>query len=150
MTLQAILAYVHYLSIITLIVTLVVQLVVFEKVLTRKEMKKLQRADSLYGLAALMVLTTGTLRIMWQGKGWDYYLDNTFFITKLSLFIVVGLLSIYPTVAFLKWRKLPDEQDSITYDDAMYKRILGFIRIEVMLVFLIPLFAALMARGLGF
>ena len=150
MTLQAILAYIHYLSIITLIVTLVVELVVFEKVLSIKEMKKLQRADSLYGLAAIMVLTTGTLRIMWYGNGWLYYLNNYFFITKLSLFLLVGLLSIYPTMAFLKWRKLPDDLESFSYDDSTYKKLLGFIRLEVILVFLIPLFAAMMARGIGF
>jgi putative membrane protein len=150
MKLQALLAYVHYLSIITVIATLVVEMVVFEKVLSRKDIKKLQGADSLYGLAAIMVLATGTLRIMWYGKGWSYYLDNYFFITKLSLFLFVGLLSIYPTVAFLKWRKLPKDQELFTYDDSTYKKLLGFIRLEVILVFLIPLFAALMARGIGF
>lgn len=150
MKLQALLAYIHYLSIITLIVTLVVELVVFEKVLSRKDIKKLQRTDSLYGLAAIMVLATGTLRIMWYGKGWSYYLDNYFFITKLSLFLIVGLLSIYPTIAFLKWRILPKDQELFTYDDSTYKKLLTFIRLEVVLVFLIPLFAALMARGLGF
>ena len=150
MTLQAILAYVHYLSIIILIVTLVVELVVFEQILSRKDRKKLQRADALYGLAAIMVLTTGNLRVMWYGKGWTYYLDSYFFVTKLSLFIIVGLLSIYPTITFLKWRKLPDDLESFTFDVSTYKKLLWFIRLEVILVFLIPLFAALMARGLGF
>lgn len=150
MIIQSALAYIHYLSIITLIVTLVVELVVFEKVLTRKDIRKIQRADSLYGLAAIMVLSTGTLRVMWYGKGWSYYLDNYFFITKLSLFLTVGLLSIYPTIAFLKWRKLPEGQEVFTYNDSTYKKLLSFIRLEVILVFLIPLFAALMARGLGF
>jgi len=150
MTLQAILAYVHYISIITLITTLVLELVIFEKDISKKDRRKLQKTDSIYGLSALLVLATGTVRIMLQGKGWSYYLDNNFFIIKLSLFAIVGLLSIYPTIAFLKWRKLPAEQEGFSYDEATFRRILIFIRIEVILVFFIPLFAALMARGIGF
>lgn len=150
MILQAVLAYIHYLSIITLIAALVLELVIFEKDLSRKEIKKLQLADSLYGLAAILVLGTGTLRIMLYGNGWDYYLDNYFFIIKLSLFTIVGLLSIYPTIAFLKWRKLPKDHEGVSFDNTTYKRILTVIRIEVTLVFLIPLFATLMARGIGF
>ena len=150
MTLQAILAYIHYISIITLITTLVLELVVFEKDLSRRDRKKLQKVDSLYGLAAILVLATGTLRVMLYGKGWSYYLDNYFFVIKLSLFIIVGLLSIYPTIAFLKWRKLPSDQENFSYDEATFKKIRAFIRIEVVLAFLIPLFAAMMARGVGF
>ena len=150
MTLQALLAYIHYVSIISLISTLVLELVIFEKVLSGKEIRKLQRIDRLYGLASIMVIATGTLRIMLYGKGWGYYLDSYFFITKLSLFLALGLLSIYPTLLILKWRKLPDSIESLVLEDSQYKKILAIIRLEVIIVFLIPLFAALMARGLGF
>ena len=37
-------------------------------------------------------------------KGASYYFHSVPFVAKLSLFVMVGLLSIYPTMEFLSWR----------------------------------------------
>ncbi len=42
---------------------------------------------------------------MWTEKGVDYYLHHFAFHILLGLFIAIGLLSIYPTVIFLRWGK---------------------------------------------
>lgn len=150
MILQAHLAYIHFISILSLIITIVVELVLFEKVMGIREAKKLRRADMIYGLSAVAVITTGLMRIFIQGKGLAYYLDNRYFVIKLFIFLAVGLLSIYPTIVFLRWRKLSDSQQELVLEEKQYKTIKYIIRAEAILVFMIPLFAALMARGVGF
>ena len=52
-----------------------------------------------------MLLVVGLLRVYYFEKGAAFYFGNAFFIAKLALFIVVGLLSIYPTLEFSAWRK---------------------------------------------
>jgi putative membrane protein len=60
----------------------------------------------------------------------------------------VGLISIQPTTTFIRWRrnlddpawKLPEEEQ---------RRVRRLVMIEVHLAALIPLFAVIMARGLG-
>ncbi len=149
MILPALLAYAHYLSFLLVISSLVVEAFVFDRELGYREMKILQRADALYGIAALLVLITGFLRIYNFGKGPDYYFGNAVFLTKLGLFIIVGLLSIYPTISFLKWRKIENAEEGISLPDKEYRKIRHFIYLEVILVFILPLLAALMARGIG-
>jgi len=56
--------------------------------------------------------------------------------------VLIALLSIYPTVKFLSWRK--------TVDPAGARAIRTIIHLELVGVVLILLFAALMARGIGF
>ena len=149
MILPALLAYGHYLSILLVISSLVVELFVFGQKLSQREMRILQRADGYYGLGAILVLITGFLRVYNFGKGPDYYFSNSVFLTKLSLFIVVGLLSIYPTIIFLRWRKLKNTEDGIELDFNQYKKVRRFILLETILVFMLPLLAAMMARGIG-
>jgi len=50
------------------------------------------------------VLVIGLLRVFYFEKGASYYFHSIPFIVKLSLFAVVGLVSIYPTMQFLSWR----------------------------------------------
>ena len=46
----------------------------------------------------------GMLRVRFFDKGADYYLHSIPFIAKVSLFVIVALLSIYPTLQFLSWK----------------------------------------------
>ena len=69
------------------------------------EAVKLQRCDIWYGLFAMALLVVGFLRVSHFEKGSAHYVSNHTFWTKLALFAIVGLLSIYPTVQFLSWRK---------------------------------------------
>jgi len=79
--------------------------------LTRAEIGRLARIDAVYGIAAVTLLIAGlTLWLGSVGKPAVYYTKNWVFHTKLTLFLIVGLLSIYPTIFFIKNRKgNPDE-----------------------------------------
>jgi putative membrane protein len=72
------------------------------------------------------------------------------FIGKISLFVVVGVLSIYPTLKFLGWRAPLRAQRVPTLDAAVCRKIRMMSHIELTLLFVIMLLATMMARGIGF
>ena len=63
--------------------------------------------------------------------------------------MAVGLLSIYPTVQFLKWRKALKARQAPALDGAVRKRIRMVLHVELTLLLVIILLAVMMARGVG-
>jgi putative membrane protein len=55
------------------------------------------------GIAAGALLVVGLSRVFFLEKGVSYYFYSHAFLMELSLFIVVWLLSIIPTMEFLSW-----------------------------------------------
>src|SRR5689334_19156331 len=103
MTTEIILRYVHFISIFAIAGSLVSEHLLLKKEMTRLEIQRLSRIDAIYGLAALTLLGAGlTLWFSGVGKPAIYYSKNWIFHTKLSCFLIIGILSIYPTVFFLK------------------------------------------------
>jgi len=146
MTIEIILRYLHFISIFAIVSTLVSEHLLLKKTLTRDEIGRLSRIDAIYGLAALTLLTVGlTLWLGSFGKPAIYYTKNWIFHTKITLFLIVGLLSIYPTIFFIKNRK-GDQKEIVTIPNAVF----WMLRIELLLIFIIPLLAGLMAHGIGF
>ncbi len=68
---------------------------------------------------------------------------------KIGLFVLVALLSIYPTVTFLGWRGAlkAGELPKVTARNGRWVTLI--IRIELLVLLSIPLLAASMARGFG-
>jgi putative membrane protein len=146
MTIEIILRYLHFISIFAIVSSLVAEHLLLKKELTRLEISRLARIDAIYGIAALTLLTAGlTLWLGGFGKPSIVYTKNWIFHTKITLFILVGLLSIYPTLFFIKNRK-GNSTDVIQIP----KSIFWMLRFELTLLFIIPLLAGLMARGVGF
>jgi putative membrane protein len=67
----------------------------------------------------------------------------------MALFLAVGLLSIYPTVLFLGWRKATRAQQAPTMSDKQFNLTLMILRLEIALLVGIILSASLMAKGVG-
>jgi putative membrane protein len=146
MVLEIVLRYLHFISIFTIFATLVSEHLLLKKSLTRAEVGRLARLDAVYGVAALTLLIAGlTLWLGSVGKPAIFYSKNWIFHTKLTCFLLVALLSIYPTVFFIKNRK--GHQDEVI---AVPKAIFWMLRIELLLLVIIPLLAGLMAHGVGF
>jgi putative membrane protein len=150
MTASALLAFLHHAAAFVLVGVVMVELVVMRGELTIASARTLLRMDSVYGMCAVVLLIVGFTRVFYTEKGADYYFHSWPFLMKLSLFVVVGLLSILPTVQFLGWRKALKEGRLPALDDGKRRQIRMFIHIELTLLFLIMLCAALMARGIGF
>lgn len=136
--------YIHFLSLILLCGSLLAENVLIRKSLTRKELGTLAKVDALFGLSAASVLIAGLLLWFVYGKGFAFYAKNPVFYVKLALFAIVGLLSIRPTIFFLKQRK-GASHESVPIPNA----VIRMVRVEMALVHLIPLFAVMMAKGVG-
>lgn len=149
MTTEALLAYAHFLAILTMTVFLA-----SEAALCRKEwmnaavVERLARVDLIYGISAIAVLATGLARTWWGMKGTGWYWTQPLLHTKVTLFVVIGLLSIGPTVRFLRWRRALRATGALP-SDVEVRNTRRLIMIEAHLLALIPLFAVFLARGVG-
>ncbi len=145
MSIELLLRYFHFVSIFTIVGVLVSEHLLLKPRLSKKEIGQLAKIDGLYGFAVLTLLGAGlTLWLGGFGKPAEFYTGNPVFHLKLTLFVAIGLLSIYPTVFFLKNRK-GNPQDIV----AIPKSIFWMIRAELLLLFLIPILAGMMAKGIG-
>ena len=143
--LEITLRYLHFLSILTIAATVLSEYLLLKPQMTRREISRLARIDAFYGLAALVLLGAGLT--LWFGgisKPTFYYSKNWIFHLKIGLFALVGILSIYPTVFFIKQRK-GDATEAVTIPP----KLMWMIRLELILLLIIPLLATLMARGIG-
>jgi putative membrane protein len=146
MTLELFLRYLHFISIFAIVGTLVSEHLLLKPQLTRAEITRLSRIDAVYGIAALLLLTVGlTLWLSGVGKPSEWYTKNWIFHTKITCFALIGLLSIHPTVFFIKNKN--GEANELV---AIPKSIYMMIRLELTLLFIIPLLAGLMSRGVGY
>jgi|APTNR8051073442_1049403.scaffolds.fasta_scaffold00740_12 putative membrane protein len=145
MTIELLLRYLHFISIFAIVGALVSEHMLLQKQMTRATISKVAMIDAVYGVAALLLLGAGlTLWLGSFGKPAIVYSKNWIFHTKLTLFLIVGLLSIYPTVFFLKNRK--GNGDEIVH---VPKIIFVLVRFEILILFIIPILAGLMSRGVG-
>ncbi len=146
---QALAAYLHYLSIFVLFALLSVEHVQFKLPLDLRRARSLIITDIAYGISAGLVLFTGLARVLWYGKGLDYYLSNSLFHAKVGLFILIGLISVVPTFVFLNWRNSLKAGEVPQVSARQARLVIMVIRLELLLLLALPLLAVLMARGYG-
>ena len=108
----------------------------------------MQLVDRWYGITAGLVIVSGLALVNFGAKGSTYYIHNPVFWTKMGLFVVVALLSIPPTIAYLRWSGRAAADGSIALDDREFARIRGLLRAQIAVFVFIPLCAALMANGI--
>jgi len=147
--LAALFAFAHHLAAFSIFAALVVELTLMRGELTIASARKLIRADMIYGIAATAILVIGFVRVKWLEKTPAYYLHSAPFIAKIALFASIGLISIYPTVKMLSWRKALAANELPGVDPALKRRLALFIHIELTLLAALILCAALMAKGVG-
>jgi putative membrane protein len=145
-----ILAILHHLAIVALIALLAFEFSIFRPGLSTRDLVRLARADAAYGATAGMVIVIGVCRVIWGFKGADYYLSNAWFWAKMASFLAIGLLSIPPTLALLRWRKASRQNAAFLPPDGDIVRLRGFIHAEMGLLVLVVAFAAAMARNGAF
>ena len=146
----AFLAFLHHLAAFALASAVAVQFVLIRSELNAANARRLSAADAVLGLSALTVLIVGLLRVFYFEKGASYYFHSAPFIAKLSLFAVIGLASIYPTVEFLSWGKSLKQGRAPDVSPRKLRAIRAVIHWELAGIVFLILFAALMARGVGY
>jgi putative membrane protein len=139
-------AWIHYVAVMLLIASLLGEHLQLKRELTAAEARTVQRLDIIYGGSAALVLVTGIMRIYLE-KGVTYYMQSGAFHALLGLFIVVALLSIYPTVVFLRWRAATRAGRGQRLEPGQFKKLQMIMRLEMTLVLVAPFFASWMAHG---
>src|SRR2546423_2775218 len=139
-------AFLHHLAAFTLVSVIAIEFVLLRGELTQWSARRLQIADMILGIAAGVLLIAGVARVFWFEKGAAYYLHNHAFLTKFSLFIIVALLSIVPTVEFLSWRKAVKAGEGPVVATGKLKRVCMIVDVELAGIVLIRLCASIMAK----
>lgn len=145
----AVMAFIHHLAAFTLFASILFEHLTFKRDLTLASAKRLLVVDAVYGVSAVTVLIAGFARALYFEKGWNYYSANAFFWIKLGAFALAALLSIYPTVTFLSWRKSLKQNLLPPIPETAFKRITWLLRLEMLCLPVILYAAAMMARGIG-
>jgi putative membrane protein len=149
MTLEAILAYLHLLAILTMVVFISSEAALCRvQWLNAAVVERLARIDMVYGLSAIAVLATGLARTFWGMKGTAWYWTNPLLHVKLTLFIIIGVISIFPTLTYLRWRKALRAGGKLP-DEAEIRKTRRLVMIQAHLLAVIPLVAVFLARGFG-
>ncbi|QNP40893.1 DUF2214 family protein [Lysobacter solisilvae (ex Woo and Kim 2020)] len=140
----------HHLLFFALIAMLVTESVLLRGRVDGVVVQHLARLDSGYGMSAGLLLVVGLLRVFQGVKGYDFYLHNPWFHAKLGCFVLAGLLSILPTIRFLRWRKALAADPAFVPAAGEVAALARIVRFELLLVAAILVFAAMMARYGGF
>lgn len=138
------LAILHHVAVFGLVATLAMEGMMLRAVPI--DVARLAKLDARFGMTAMLVIVIGVSRVVWGGKGWAFYAENPFFWGKMGVFLLIGLLSIGPTVMFLRWRKAAAADAGFAPPVDQLQRARMLVGLQALL--LVPLlgFAAAMAR----
>lgn len=147
---DALLAYVHYIAIILAFSFLTAELVLIRQTIDARAAKLLARFDAVYGAAAVALIVTGLLRVFMGAKGPAFYMGNPVFWTKIGVFAAVALLSIRPTLQFIRWSRQAAGDVGFVVEQTQQRRMRVYVMLQIHLLALVPLLAVLMSRGVGY
>jgi putative membrane protein len=120
--------------------------------LSVESLRRAFRADSEWGIAAMIWISTGLWRYLGgTEKLTSYYNHNSFFRAKMFTLVVILALEIWPMVTLIRWRVALARH---TAPDAfarqsVARRIASISFVQAALVVLMVCAAAAMARGYG-
>jgi putative membrane protein len=135
-------AILHHFLVFTLAGLLAAELALVRPGLSGASLNLLGRIDAAYGGVAMAIVVVGICRVIFGLRGWDYYVSNHAFWGKMACFVVVGLLSIRPTMRIIAWRR----SGTGAVPEGEVNAVRGWIRGEIFFLALVLVFAAMMAR----
>lgn len=144
---ESLLAYAHIVAILSLVVFLT-----SETALCRPEwlneavVRRLIRLDRIYMFAAIAVLLTGIARTWWGVKGTGWYWHQPLLHVKVSLYVLIGLISAKPTMHFARWGRELDKGGALPSADEV-RGVRKWLMLEAHLLVLVPLAATMLARS---
>jgi putative membrane protein len=142
--LDLVLAVVHHLLVFGLFGILCGELIAVRRGMSQAVIVSIASVDLWYGVLAGLIVIAGFSRAVFAAKGWDYYAHNGFFWAKVAAFAVIGLLSVRPTVLFIRWRRM-----GVSPEDVEVTGVRRLLYAELFVFAMLLAFAAAMARGYG-
>lgn len=151
--------YLHIISFMLTYAAVAAEYALLRRPLAPSTIRALAAADAVYGAAAVGVFATGVLQTLYLGKGLGYYLQSPILWSKVGLFTLVGVASIYPTLTFLRWQAELDQEEvpvtnllGWTIPPSSTPRLRSLRRVvvgELGLLTLLPLLGSALHYGLG-
>jgi putative membrane protein len=139
------LAILHHFLVFSLAGILAAELALVRPGLSGTGLGVLGRIDGAYGGVAMAIIVVGICRVLFGLRGWEYYVSNHAFWGKMIAFVIIGLLSIRPTMRIIAWRK----SETGVVPEAEILAVRSWIKAEIAFLALVLVFAAAMARGIG-
>lgn len=115
----------------------------------RLQVRLLGAIDLGYFLALIGSLATGLARVLYFGQDTAYYLANRLFWLKIALFVVIGLIALFPTLQFIRWNREARTAPVFAPLTRDLERVRASLALQLGLLLLLPLLAVLIARGYG-
>ena len=140
-------AFLHHLCAFTLVAAVAIEFALIRQDLTLASARRLQVTDLVLGIAAGLLFVIGLSRVFFFEKGASYYWHSHAFLLKFGLFIILGLLSIIPTMEVLSWRGAIGAGQVPAIEPSRRRRVTAVIHAELAAIVVILLCAAIMARG---
>lgn len=149
MTLDAALAILHHLAAFALTALLVAELVLLRGRLDGDAIRRFGIIDAMYGASAGVVVVAGIARLLFGAVPVDFYLGNAFFWIKMVSLAAVAAISVLPTIHGIRWRRVLGTDPSYIPPGSEIGRVRRALSVQLVVLPLIPISAALMARGIG-
>lgn len=149
MVTTALMAFLHHVLAFTLTASLVYEFIAYRKDMSLAEIQRIQRVDLAYGISAGLLLVVGLLRVFFFEKGVNFYMHNPFFWVKMTAFLLIGLLSIDPTIRYIRWNRTVRQNEVPEISESEYRRTRLLLWLEIIGIAVILLAAPMMARGIG-
>jgi putative membrane protein len=116
-------------------------------------LKDVFTSDSVWGIAALLWVSTGLWRwFAGTEKSPSYYANNHIFMAKLGFFVLILLLELWPMFRLIRWRLSAAKGRLAPVDQLVpvANTIAIISRIQSLVLLFILIAAVLMARGYGY
>jgi putative membrane protein len=149
MGVDLVLAIVHHLGVFTVAAIIAAEWALVRSEMNIRRIRQLSTIDTMYGIAAALVLLVGFARVFFGLKGSAFYMQNPVFWAKVGAFIAIGVLSVPPTLLFLTWRNHAKTDPSFIPAANEVASVRRYVMMEAHIFVLIPILAAAMARGYG-
>lgn len=147
MTLEALLASFHLVAILALVTFMSSQAALCRiEWMNAAVVERLARLDAIYGITAVAVLASGLVRVFWGIKGASWYATQPMLHTKVTLFVLMALLSIVPTLAFRRWRRNLRATGALPQGDEV-RKVRRLIMVQSHVLPVVAVIAVFWARG---
>ncbi|MGM0520005.1 MAG: DUF2214 family protein [Campylobacterota bacterium] len=136
--------FLHFVGIIFLSSTLVFEHILLKDRVTNDNLKTILRIDLYYLISAFVTLVAGLVLWFVVGKDSGFYTQNPFFHIKVTLFFIMMILAVYNTLFLRKYKNTHEKIIDLP------KKVIMIIRLETLLLLIIPLLGSLVAAGYGY
>tara|TARA_Y100000996_G_C22447987_1_gene612588 strand:- start:135 stop:575 length:441 start_codon:yes stop_codon:yes gene_type:complete len=144
MLLYTIARYLHFIAIFGVIAALIIKNTAIKTLISEEDAINLAKVNLFFNLSLILTCIGGLVLWFWVGRPSNFYTQNPLFMTKLILFTLIFLLSLFTSNFFRKHREPKKESIEVPTP------IVLLLRLQLTILAVLPLIAFLITRGVGF